>query len=83
MSSRSMRQTTRTPRLGEALDAAVEVVDLVDRHVPAVAAALVEQAPGGRALGDRADHLEELVADRHQGVVQPELGDAGILEAHR
>ena len=82
MSSRSMRQTTRTPSSARRSTAAVEVIDLEDRHVPAVATALVEQAPGGRALGDRADDLEELVADRHQRVVQPELGDARILEAH-
>ena len=69
--------------LGEAFDACVEVVDLVDRHVPAVAPALVEQPPGRRALGDRTDHFEELVADGHQRVVQAELGDAWILEAHR
>ena len=37
---------------------------------------------GRRAAGRGTDDLEELIADRHQRVVQAELGDAGVLEAH-
>ena len=69
-------------QLGGPGDSAVEVVDLEDRHVPAIATALVQQPPGRRAVGGRADDLEELIADRHQRVVQPEHRNAWILEAH-
>ena len=69
------------PELLEQAEAVVEVVDLEDRHVAAVAAAPVEQPAGRRAVLGRRDHLEELVTDRHQGVVQAERGDAGIAEA--
>jgi hypothetical protein len=71
--------------------ACVEVVDLEDRHVPGdrvggVAAALREQAVNGRLLrwADARvgrDDLEELVADRHQRVVQSERGHPRITEA--
>ena len=37
----------------EVLDPTVEIVDLVDRHVPTVARALVEEPTGGRALLER------------------------------
>jgi len=48
--------------------APVEVVDLVDRHVAAVADALVEQPTGSGARLRGRDDFQELVADHHQGV---------------
>lgn len=48
--------------------APVEVVDLVDRHVAAVAVALVEQPTGSGARLRGRDDFQELVADHHQGV---------------
>jgi len=68
---------------GEVVDAGVEIVDLVDGHVAAVAATAIEQPASGGALLDRRDHLQELVTDHHQGIVQAELAHAGIVEADR
>ena len=53
----------------------------VPNVVAAVASPLVEQPPGGGARLGRCDHFEEGVADREQGVDEPELRDAGIAEA--
>src|SRR5262249_30741609 len=41
-----------------------------------------EKASRRRGRGDRGDHLEKRVADRHDGVHEPELGDAGVAERH-
>ena len=60
----------------------VDVVDLEDGHVAAVAAVPGEEAPGRRARTglDRRDHLEERVAHRKHRVAEPELTDARIGE---
>ena len=65
----------------ELAEPVVDVVDLEDRHVAAISGATIEQPAGSRPLLCRRDHFEELVADRHQGVVQAECGDAGVAEA--
>ena len=60
----------------------IEVVDFEHHHVGGhVSLASVEQPPGSRTLGEGRDDLDELIADAHQGVVQAELGNAGIVEA--
>ncbi len=67
--------------LGEAAAAGLEVVDLQDDHVAAVAAALGEEAPGGRARLGRRHDLQQLVAHRVQNVSEAEPGHAGVPEA--
>ncbi|MGC4243512.1 MAG: hypothetical protein QM686_14785 [Herbaspirillum sp.] len=56
------------------------LVALQDDHVAAVALAPVEVAARGGVLLDRGDDLDELVADRHDGVVEAEHVDARIVE---
>ena len=57
------------------------VVGLGDDHVATVAAAPLEVALGGDALDDRGDDLQQLGADRHQRVVQPDAADVRVLVA--
>src|SRR5207249_2631436 len=65
------------PHLPHPLARGVEVVDLEDDHVAAVAAVPLEVPPGRGPLLDRRDDLEEGVAEREDGVAQAELADAG------
>lgn len=64
-----------------ALAARGQVVALGDHHVAAVPAAPVEIAPGSRALAHRRHHLQELVAHREEGVLEPVLAHARIAMA--
>jgi hypothetical protein len=65
---------------GDAAAVVVEPIRLQHHHVAAVAAAPVEEATRGRRRGDRRHDLEERVADRHDGVDEPELPDARVAE---
>jgi hypothetical protein len=65
---------------GEPTAVGGQIGRLEDHHVAAVAAALVEEPSRRRAVADRRDDLEELRADRHDGVLEPELADARIAE---
>src|SRR6185312_5206036 len=42
-----------------------------------------EKSLSGRALGDRGDDLQQLGADRHQCVVQPDVLDARVVKGDR
>ena len=56
----------------------VEVVELEDQHVAAVAAAAFELAPGRRVRLDGRHDLEERVAECEHGVPQPEQRHARV-----
>ena len=64
--------------LGCAPLARAVIVTLKDDHVAAVPAAALEIAAAGRSLADRRDHLEELVTDWQDRVLEPEGLYAGI-----
>ncbi len=53
----------------------------MDHHVPARSPTLGQEPTGRRAVGDRRQHLDELVAHQQQCIPQTELGDTGIVEA--
>jgi hypothetical protein len=75
--------TMRMPSAWTRCAAGRVVVALGDDHVAAVPAAAVEVAAGGGACFHRRDHLEQLVADGQQRVLQAEAGDAGVAIADR
>ena len=47
------------------------------------ALAAIEQPARGGVVGDGGHDLDELITDVEQSVVQAELGDTRVLEAHR
>src|SRR6185312_179672 len=49
--------------------------------VAGVAAAAGQIARARGVVAERRDHLQELAADRHDDVLEPEMGDARIAEA--
>src|SRR6266481_4501633 len=51
---------------------------LADDHVATVAAAPLEVTAARGPLLNRRDHLDEVVADRHERILQPEHSDSGI-----
>src|SRR5258708_3035693 len=53
-------------------------IALADHHVAAVARATLQISARGGVLFDRRDHLDEVVTDRHQGVLESEYLDARI-----
>ena len=61
-------------------DSLIDVVDFEECHVATIAATLVEQSTGSRALGDGGHDLDELVSHAEQGVVQAEVGYAWVAE---
>ena len=65
-------QLTRAPQVGGA------VVGLHDHHVAAVAAASVEETPGGGPLLHGRDDLQEGVSDREDRIAEPEDRNAGV-----
>ncbi len=65
----------------QVIDPCVEVVHLVDHHVPARPPTLGEEPSRRRPVRDRRQHLDELVAHQEQCIPQTELGDTGIVEA--
>jgi hypothetical protein len=58
----------------------VEVPQVEQGHIAAVASGALELARGRRTLGQRRDDLEEAVADREDDVREAELADAGVAE---
>jgi hypothetical protein len=66
----------------ETLPVAVEIVTLNDQHVAAVASSTLQVSLGGRIGDDRRDDFEERVAYGHDGVLQPEFANRGIVERH-
>src|SRR5436190_3883810 len=63
-----------------ALARGVDVVELEHQHVPAVAAAALDPPPGSGVRAHRRDDLEEAVAEREDGVPEPEGVDARVRE---
>ena len=77
------RQTVRTPTALGAPPRALQVLEVEQRHVPAVAAGALELSSRRCPGTGRRDDLEEAVADREHDVGQAELGDAGVAERAR
>jgi hypothetical protein len=59
----------------------IEIVDLENNHVPAIAFAFVELTAGGCASPHRGDHLENLVSNRKERVFETEHPDVGVSVA--
>ncbi|MDZ7667957.1 MAG: hypothetical protein U5Q16_00520 [Gammaproteobacteria bacterium] len=57
------------------------LVALGDDHVAAVAAAALEKAAGGGVIPNRRHHLQQLIADGHQRILQTELSHPGVAVA--
>ena len=66
--------------LGCALARTLEVLEVEQHHVAAVAVVALQVAPGGRARSRGRDDLQKAVAEREHDVGQPERGHAGIAE---
>ncbi len=80
---KSPLHTVRTLRGFERSHSLVEVVDLEHHHVGGdVGISPVEQSPRSRVGRDGGDDFDELIADREQRIVQPELGNTRVVEAH-
>ena len=56
-----------------------QVINLQDHHVPAVAAAFLQQPAGSRARLFRRDDLQKGIPDGEDGIAQAVLADAGIV----
>ena len=65
------------PSAATRLPARLVVVALRDHHVAAVAAAPLQLAAARGARADRRHHLEQLVADREQRVLSPNVFTPG------
>jgi hypothetical protein len=81
MPGKSPAQTMRTPWSARPLDASSRSSTSWITMYPPGPPALGEQPSDGGVVGDRREHLEELVTDEQHRVAQPELGDAGVVEA--
>ena len=67
---------------GQCFHPRIEVVDLEHHHVRRdLCLAAIEQSSSGGVTGDRGHDFDELISDVDQRVVQPELGDAWVVEA--
>ena len=68
------------PQLAHPVACRREVGHLQHQHVSAIAAAALQQTPGGGVGPDRRHHLEKRVLEGEHGIAQPEVLDAGIGE---
>jgi hypothetical protein len=59
-------------------DTFINIVGVVNSHVPAIAATLVKQSTRCGVVCNGGDNLQKLIPDAEQSIVQSELGNAGI-----
>ena len=65
----------------DALVAPREIAALRDHHVATLATPALDVAPGRRVFLDGGNHLEQLVSDRKEGILEPELRHSAVAVA--